>query len=828
MKNKLYILIITTLFSTGVFALENHSFWNLNNLKKEKENRITTNPPTGNTTQTFCAGATLSSIQVTGANIKWYSTASGGSALSNTTLLVNYTSYYASQTVSGVESTSRLQVTVVVISTPIPTIIVQQNCTSLGTIQITSPLSVLQILPTDLFISEFTDSNTGGLSYVEIYNGTGNTVNLSNYTLKTASNGNAYSFTLPLNNVMLANNAKYVVALGNDSSCSSIPGGDGSYASQTSGSGSVNFVPNGNDHIGLFNGSTLIDSWGIYGSNSWAPTFIGSEGSDFRRKNNISPLPNPTYNNNDWDIFDYAGNVCVNNDYTNVGTYSLNTGVNYQYNVDGGAYQLSTIFSGLAPGTHIVNVQDTATGCISSSTAIINPNPVANIPNDYHVCDDNTNGIGVFDLVGVLIPQVLGTTLPAWNYTVLFYNSLANAQAGTPIISPSNAFITANTTIWIRVENNVTGCFDIVTVNLIVDSKPQPTLPTSSYIICDSNQDGISSFDLNTLTPNFLIGAPELYTISYYLTSSDAESGSNSIDLSIPFINSNSPFQQFLWVRAENPATHCFTVIQIELEVNPSPIMPTNLSNIVLCDSDSNTSDGCTSFDLNIQNLTILAAQVFPPTNSYFVTYYTNQADASASDLNLNPIINTSNYYSCGNTTIWVRIESSVTHCFAVGSFHLIAIPIPSDPVITLVGNVLYSNASSGNQWYDQNGAILGAIGTSFTLPSSGQYGCQVQNGDCWSNIVYNNYTLGTERFIESNFSLFPNPSSEQIIVLIPSSLLNNSISYTISDITGKMLLEGNLKSENTPINTSHIENGVYFILFKSKDKQIVKKIIKR
>lgn len=78
-----------------------------------------TAPPTGNSPQTVCAGATLNQLQVTGSSIQWYANASGGSALSNATTLVNGATYFASQTVSGQESQTRLAVTVNVISAPI-------------------------------------------------------------------------------------------------------------------------------------------------------------------------------------------------------------------------------------------------------------------------------------------------------------------------------------------------------------------------------------------------------------------------------------------------------------------------------------------------------------------------------------------------------------------------------------------------------------------------------------------------------------------------------------------------------------------------------------
>ncbi|MFL9483866.1 gliding motility-associated C-terminal domain-containing protein [Chitinophagaceae bacterium LWZ2-11] len=79
-----------------------------------------TAPPTGNATQSFCqsTNATVANLQSTGSNIQWYAAASGGSALASTTLLTNATTYYASQTINGCESGSRLPVSVTLVAPP--------------------------------------------------------------------------------------------------------------------------------------------------------------------------------------------------------------------------------------------------------------------------------------------------------------------------------------------------------------------------------------------------------------------------------------------------------------------------------------------------------------------------------------------------------------------------------------------------------------------------------------------------------------------------------------------------------------------------------------
>jgi len=71
----------------------------------------TTLPPTGNATQDFTTGQTLASFNVVGTSIKWYDAPTGGNELPNTTLIVSGTVYYASQTVNGCESPTRLPIT---------------------------------------------------------------------------------------------------------------------------------------------------------------------------------------------------------------------------------------------------------------------------------------------------------------------------------------------------------------------------------------------------------------------------------------------------------------------------------------------------------------------------------------------------------------------------------------------------------------------------------------------------------------------------------------------------------------------------------------------
>ncbi|MBM6497732.1 hypothetical protein H9X54_000105, partial [Flavobacterium macrobrachii] len=72
---------------------------------------------------------------------------------------------------------------------------------------------------------------------------------------------------------------------------------------------------------------------------------------------------------------------------------------------------------------------------------------------------------------------ILGS-INAATHTVTFYTDLPQAQLGTGNITNVTAYINGTIdqeTLYVRVENNLTGCYDIVTLELIVDPLPNST-----------------------------------------------------------------------------------------------------------------------------------------------------------------------------------------------------------------------------------------------------------------------------------------------------------------------------------------------------------------
>jgi hypothetical protein len=79
------------------------------------------------------------------------------------------------------------------------------------------------------------------------------------------------------------------------------------------------------------------------------------------------------------------------------------------------------------------------------------------------------------------------------------------------------------------------------------------------------------------------------------------------------------------------------------------------------------------------------------------------------------------------------------------------------------------------------------------------------------------------EQHIETDFSFYPNPFQENIIV---DNLSKSSVAYTITDNLGQIVLTGVINSNKQLINTAHLKPGLYLIII--DHGKLTRKLIKR
>lgn len=97
-----------TVVTSARFLRRFKFFFNAGSAKLEFDNFLATtipSAPTASSPQFFCGGSpTIANLAASGANLKWYLTATGGSPLPTNTPLVHGTTYYVSQNPDGYES----------------------------------------------------------------------------------------------------------------------------------------------------------------------------------------------------------------------------------------------------------------------------------------------------------------------------------------------------------------------------------------------------------------------------------------------------------------------------------------------------------------------------------------------------------------------------------------------------------------------------------------------------------------------------------------------------------------------------------------------------
>ncbi|MFD0992877.1 endonuclease [Tenacibaculum geojense] len=156
----------------------------------------------------------------------------------------------------------------------------------------------------ELFISEYVEGSSNNKA-IEIANFTGNTVNLSGYSLRKATNGSG-SFSSVLNlSGSIANGQVYVIAY---SSASTTVKNNADLVTSNS---ALTF--NGNDAVALYKNTTLID---VVGNPNSSSNF--AKDKTLQRKSSVNS-PNTSYVSSEW-------NVLNQNTFSGLGSHSVDGG----------------------------------------------------------------------------------------------------------------------------------------------------------------------------------------------------------------------------------------------------------------------------------------------------------------------------------------------------------------------------------------------------------------------------------------------------------------------------------------------------------------------
>lgn len=368
------------------------------------------------------------------------------------------------------------------------------------------------------------------------------------------------------------------------------------------------------------------------------------------------------------------------------------------------------------------NSQDPNGACFAETQInfIVDGAVVANPVNSFTACDDNNDGSFSFDTSSIQ-STILGTQT---NVNIYYFDELGNALP-SPLPSP---FTTTTQTVTARVENILSSnCFDETPIHFNVFNTPIAN-PINNDFKCDDNtNDGAVTFTLSDYDSQILNGQSSSdFEVLYFDDLNNAQNNTGSLNNSY-ISNATS---ETIYARIQNINNlGCFDITSFEIGVSYLPIanQPNDLS---ICDDDTN--DGIETFDLSIQNSTILNGL---NSSNFSVSYYLSQSDANAGINTLSTIFTNTN----NSQTIYARIENNNnSNCYTTTSFQLI---VNEQPVLTLEDTYsICENASvfiQADLGYDNylwstgettSGIMVFNSGT-YTLTASNLYGtliCEV------------------------------------------------------------------------------------------------------
>ena len=288
---------------------------------------------------------------------------------------------------------------------------------------------------------------------------------------------------------------------------------------------------------------------------------------------------------------------------------------------------------------------------------VVIPLPTIVVMSKLEICDDNTDGFGVFDLTSKDEEARNGQD----DIAVTYHKTLFEAENNqNPLTSPYTNTTEDLQQIFIRLHNTITNCGSVMPLELVVNSLPIANA-VSTQTICDDDYDGLATFDFTGIDLT-VIGSQLDMVVSYHETQSDADT--NSSPLTSPF-SSTTADAQTLYIRLEKTTTGCHNTTTLGLLVDPLPVIPAILD-YELCD-DTNAGDLQELFDLNSKDTEIINGQ------NVSVAYYETQSDATNDQFVL-----TGSYQNTSSPQIlYVALTDLTTGCRTTGSFMLVVKPLP-------------------------------------------------------------------------------------------------------------------------------------------------------
>src|SRR5690554_4548720 len=331
-------------------------------------------------------------------------------------------------------------------------------------------------------------------------------------------------------------------------------------------------------------------------------------------------------------------------------------------------------------------------------TLIVNKTPAITPIGAIRICDIDNDNIETIDLTSN--ETLLLTGLVATDYTVTYHITSNAAMAGTGAIgNPSNFSTSTSQVVYVRVTDNMTGCFAVTKIDLELVDLPFVANPLPTYSLCDTNGNGFEVFDLASLIPG-ITGTQRGLQVSFHYSNADAQAGTPSLPLQY---QNGSANLQTIYVRLFSPTTGCYVVTTLTLEVVANPVLNMPMDPYVICSGSYGTI-----------NLFLYGKDLVDATGeNYMFSFYETESDA---DNSINQIANPIAYNNLqpNNPVVWIRVEDPSSGCYSVYpmGFQLVIPPVLPSSLPTLEECDVLGNRQDGLTLFDltqQDAALIAA-----------------------------------------------------------------------------------------------------------------------
>lgn len=403
-----------------------------------------------------------------------------------------------------------------------------------------------------------------------------------------------------------------------------------------------------------------------------------------------------------------------------------------------------------------------------------NPLPNAYVGDDALICNGSSMQLGAIPVEG---------NSYSWSSIPEGYTS----TSANPIVNP-----TVTTTYTLTETNIATGCS---TSNSIKVSVFPPLLNSTS----PGSRCGAGTVVLS-------VSSALSTTVSWY----SAPTGGTALATGTSFSRYVSYTTTF-YVEVRNSITGCITPTRVPVVATINSVLSSAgviTGTAIVCKGQNNVSFTVPSIadaSSYIWSYSGTGATIVGTTNNVTINFSSNATSGNLTVRGTN---------ACGNGAVSTNYAITVNNK-------------PTTPVISQNSDVLQSNVSLGNQWYDENGPIIGATNQYYTVTTNGNYYVIVNLSGCSSESsnVINITSLSVEFNDDIVNKIYPNPVLDELFIELQRK--DELVNYEIYNVKGQVVFKGTFV-EKTTVPTSNLAPGMYMLKLENGKSYGFKKIIKK